>query len=69
MDVPSNLKKVREAITKLKDVGLTPFVNCARANDLGIDFTDINNVHEAYFAYINARWDMDTISLTWSGVE
>lgn len=69
MSVPFNLQRVREGALKLSDEGLTPFVNCARSKELGIDFTGVDDIHEAYFGYINARWDNDTIKLTWSGIE
>lgn len=64
-----NLENVRKGAYYLPDIGLTPFVNCARAQKLGIDFTDVSDIHEAYFSYINARWDIDTIELTWTGVD
>lgn len=35
-----------------------PFVNCARNETLGLDFTDVEDVHEAYRRYLNARWDL-----------
>lgn len=36
---------------------LTPFQNSARHGELGLDFTHMP-VHEAYQAYVNARWAM-----------
>lgn len=68
-NVPDNLKRVREGALKMSDEGLTPFVNCARSKDLGIDYTDVEDVFAAYFGYMNDRWDMDTIKLEWTGVE
>ena len=35
--------------------GSTPFVNCARNKNLGIDFTHLE-VHLAYRSYLVARW-------------
>lgn len=43
----------------------TPFVNCARAKDLGVDYTHIPNVYAAYRLYHRERWGMDTIKLSW----
>lgn len=34
----------------------TPFVNCARNAKLGLDFTGASDVHEAYRAYLRAKW-------------
>ena len=45
---------------------LTPFVNCARNQSLGVDFTHINDVHSAYRLYTNERWRRDTIKLSWN---
>lgn len=39
--------------------GRTPFVNCARNRQLGIDFTSEPNVHRAYRLYLKARWATD----------
>lgn len=43
----------------------TPFANCARNVDLGIDFTWIADVHEAYRLYHVARWETDSRAPTW----
>jgi len=40
-------------------VGSTPFVNCARNRELGIDFTHLE-VHRAYRSYLVARWKTQT---------
>jgi hypothetical protein len=37
----------------------TPFVNCARRKDMGIDYTNVEDVHEAYTQYIHHRWKLD----------
>lgn len=44
---------------------MTPFVNCARNQSLGIDFSHVDNVHTAYRLYTNERWRRDTINLSW----
>lgn len=36
--------------------GSTPFVNCARNKELGIDYTDIEDTHLAYRLYLADRW-------------
>ena len=46
---------------------LTPFPNCAANETKGISFKHIENVHEAYKLYLDARWKTDTIKLTWNG--
>lgn len=67
-DVLTNLERVREGALRLPDGGLTPFVNCAASQSLGIDFKHIKDIHEAYKLYIQARWTRDTIKLTWTGL-
>jgi hypothetical protein len=44
----------------------TPFPNCAANAALGISFKHVEDVHQAYRMYINARWQRDTIPLTWN---
>lgn len=44
---------------------LTPFANCARNKELGIDYSHIPNTHAAYRLYTRDRWKVDTIKLTW----
>lgn len=66
--VPDNLQRVREGALKLPEKGLTPFVNCARSKDLGLDFTHVEDVFEAYKMYMDKRWELDTIELKWSGL-
>lgn len=68
-NVPDNLQRVRYGALRISEERLTEFVNCARSKDLGIDYTHVSDIHKAYFGYMNDRWDMDTIKLTWSGVE
>lgn len=67
--VMPNLKRVRQGALKLPDKGLTEFVNCARHKELGIDYTWMEDVNKAYLNYINDRWDVDTIKLTWTGLQ
>lgn len=43
----------------------TPFVNCARNVDMGLDFTYVENTYAAYRLYHRARWQRDTIPVTW----
>jgi hypothetical protein len=42
----------------LPDLGLTPFANCARSTERGIDYTHLP-VHDAYRQYLKARWKQD----------
>ena len=44
---------------------LTPFANCARNLERGVDYSDVDNVHEAYRMYMNDRWKERNITLTW----
>ena len=44
---------------------LTPFSNSARNDKLGLDFTHIKDVNEAYRSYLKARWAMDKRIPTW----
>ena len=46
----------------------SPFVNCAQNSKLGIDFTNIQDVHEAYKQYLDARWKTDVRTHTRLGV-
>lgn len=49
---------------------LTPFANCARNKELGVDFTHVADVHQAYRLYSCERWRNDTIKLSWRyGIE
>jgi len=43
----------------------TPFVNCARNQERGVDYSDVSDVHGAYRLYMNDRWKERTITLTW----
>ena len=50
----------------LPDIGLTPFVNCARSKEKGLDYTTQQDVYLAYQSYLNARWAMDKRKPEWS---
>ena len=43
------------------------FVNCARNNELNIDYTLIKDVHLAYRKYLSDRWRTDKRAPTWYG--
>lgn len=43
----------------------TPFVNCARNKERGVDFHSVEDVHQAYKLYICERWKEKTIPLSW----
>ena len=45
--------------------GLTPFANCARNLERGVDYSDHPDTHEAYRLYMNDRWKETNITLTW----
>lgn len=59
------VSRLMELSDLIPDGDLSPFVNCARRADMGIDYTHIEDVHEAYQLYLNDRWDRDTIEPTW----
>lgn len=44
---------------------LTPFANCARRADQGIDYTNVPDTTEAYRQYIVERWSLDIKPPTW----
>ena len=44
---------------------LTPFANCARNLERGVDYSDVDDVHQAYRMYMNDRWKEKKITLTW----
>lgn len=46
--------------------GLTEFANCARNLDKGVDYSHIKSVTKAYRLYMNDRWKLDTIQVSWS---
>lgn len=47
---------------------LTPFVNCAANNSLGISYKHLTNVFDAYKLYLNDRWELDVKTPTWYGI-
>ena len=47
------------------DEYLTQFANCARNLERGVDYSNIDDVHQAYRMYMNDRWKERNITLTW----
>jgi hypothetical protein len=47
------------------DEDLTDFANCARNMERGVDYSDVDDVHQAYRMYMNDRWKERNIALTW----
>ena len=62
VEVMNRCYRLRHFIPKLSR---TPFPNCARRADLGLDFTALP-VHDAYRAYLNARWKGDLRPPKWN---
>lgn len=60
------LNQIKGLETCLPDIGLTPFANCARSKEKGIDYTTVDDVHLAYKLYLNDRWDGDKRKPEWS---
>lgn len=44
---------------------LTEFANCARNLERGVDYSGVDDVHQAYRMYMNDRWKERNITLTW----
>jgi hypothetical protein len=55
--------------TKFLSTELTPFANCARNKEKGMDYTDIENTYLAYQLYMNDRWETDKRIPTFYGVQ
>ena len=47
------------------DEYLTPFANCARNLERGVDYSNVDDVHQAYRMYMDDRWKERNITLTW----
>lgn len=43
----------------------TPFANCARNLERGVDFSHVSDVPSAYRLYMVERWKEKTVPLTW----
>lgn len=50
---------------RFSEDNLTPFVNCARNKERGVDFSNVEDTHEAYKLYISQRWKEPYITLSW----
>lgn len=61
------LDEILDGVSWIDPGELTPFANCARNKDLGLDFTDITDIHLAYTTYLSHRWDLDKREPTWYG--
>ena len=53
-------------LSVLPDAERTPFVNCAKSLNLGIDYSHVENTHLAYILYLQDRWNNDKREPTWS---
>jgi hypothetical protein len=49
----------------IPDGELTPFKNCARNKEKGVDFSHVNDTIEAYQLYLNERWNGDKREPSW----
>ena len=65
-NVMDNMKKAMYFANRLPDGGLTPFPNCTVAPKYNINFKHVEDVHQAYQLYLNARWDNDSIEPQWT---
>lgn len=50
---------------KFKQDQQTPFANCARNLERGVDFSHVSDVPSAYRLYMVERWKEKTVPLTW----
>jgi hypothetical protein len=50
----------------ISKLGLTPFVNCTSNKEKSISFKNVENIHEAYTLYLNARWKTDILIPKWT---
>jgi hypothetical protein len=50
---------------KMPSGPLKEFVNCARNQEKGVDFTSVADVHLAYRLYLRQRWKMDKLKPKW----
>jgi hypothetical protein len=48
---------------------LTKFINCAKNNEKGYDYTQIENTYEAYQLYLNNRFKTDKLVPKWTNRE
>jgi hypothetical protein len=53
-------------VSVLPDIGMTPFANCARSKEKGIDHTNEKDIYTAYQLYLNDRWNTDKRQPEWS---
>lgn len=60
------LKQMLGQETCLPDTGLTPFPNCARSKEKGLDYSMEPDVHLAYKLYLADRWAADKRTPEWS---
>jgi len=60
------LLHMKDQVDCLPDVGLTPFVNCARSKEKGLDYTMVNDIHLAYREYLASRWEGDKRKPEWT---
>lgn len=60
------LQQMKGQETCLPDIGLTPFVNCARSKEKGLDYTGESDVYLAYQQYLKQRWSGDKRTPEWS---
>jgi len=60
------LQQMKGEETVLPDIGLTPFPNCARSKEKGLDYSHVDNVYSAYKLYLADRWAGDKRKPEWS---
>lgn len=64
-----NLHKIfLKNVNLIPEGSLTPFVNCAANNSLGISYKQEKNVFLAYQLYLNDRWNTDKREPKWYGI-
>ena len=57
---------LQELSSIIPNAPITNFANCTRAEKLGINYKHVNDTHEAYRLYLNAKWACDTRKPVWT---
>lgn len=65
MSFSKNISYVENVLAHADHQQMTPFANCARNTDMGVDFTHLP-VHDAYREYHIIRWQTDKRTPTWN---
>lgn len=59
---------LKDVGTRLPNIGLTPFANCAANSSLNVSYKNITDTYMAYRLYLADRWKTDKRKPTWFGI-